>query len=278
MDKYPVLISAIIQILLVVLTVWVNFQPVQKSDVTDEGEIDLSSSQAEGEARFYEEEEMDLWADVPEQAVALYKESANLGPEEAFEKLKQAHEIAPDWAHPILMLAVHHLFQGDFHDALKYFELTIQVQPRGCSECQIAIWSLKREMEGVFPQGLYVAYKHIWRRETKEEKIQMAKSIVDRFPGYAPAWGVLAENQPTSYERMLAIEKGLSADPDPQTKGSLIINKALVLKKQGKTEQAMEILRTLLFDVETTSDNFMEAEIELSYLEKRKPCPIVYGL
>lgn len=123
MDKYPVLITAIIQILLVVVTVWVNFQPEKKSDDTDESEISLFSSQAEGETGFQDEEETDLWADVPEKAVALYEESADLSTEQAIEKLKQAHEIAPEWLYPIIGLAMLHLFQGDFHNALKYFEL-----------------------------------------------------------------------------------------------------------------------------------------------------------
>jgi hypothetical protein len=51
---------------------------------------------------------------------------------------------------------------------------------------------------------------------------------------------------------MTAIERGLAADPDPETKGMLSLNKALTLIGSGDSEDGVELLRALVIDPQST--------------------------
>ena len=63
------------------------------------------------------------------------------------------------------------------------------------------------------------------------------------------ARALLAENDG---ERLQWIEKGLSASPDAETKGILLINKALLLNKRGEKDAAVKLLGQLALDPQST--------------------------
>ena len=63
-----------------------------------------------------------------------------------------------------------------------------------------------------------------------------------RFPGFAPAWKELAALLDDPGDRLRAIERGLAAGPDPETRGMLLLNKALVANQRGDRGAAIAIL------------------------------------
>ncbi len=93
----------------------------------------------------------------------------------AIEKLKKANELAPNWAYPVYDLAYTYLLMQDFPNALKYYARTDNRKPRGFFTAKTAHWSLKKEKEGAFQEGLYFNYMQIEWVNTDEEKLKIAK-------------------------------------------------------------------------------------------------------
>jgi len=75
---------------------------------------------------------------------------------------------------------------------------------------------------------LYLVFMQIEWMESGEEKVQIAKALVNKYPNYAPAWTVIAGKSDSNEERLAAVEKGVASSPDAETKGMLLINEALV--------------------------------------------------
>ena len=211
---------------------------------------------------------------VPEEANILHQEARQYGSKGehdlGIEKLEKAHEIAPNWAYPVYDLAYTYLLKEDFSNALKYYEMTNKMKPKGFFTSKTAHWSLKKEKEGEFQEGLYLAYMQVEWMNTDEEKLGIAKAIVDKFPKYAPAWKIIAQKAKGEGERLAAIEKGLNALPDEDTKGVLLINKALVKNIQEKKAEAKKILGELIFDNESTFGNIELAKFVLSKIAREE--------
>ena len=211
--------------------------------------------------------------DIPQKALQLHEEARILGSQgnytEGVEKLLEAHKMAPNWAYPIYDLAYTYLLQKDFENALKYYEQTNEIEPRGFFTAKTAYWSLKKEAEGVFPKGLYLGFISLEWMNSEEEKIGMAKGIVDQFPLYAPAWQFLGSNLDDLEERLIAIENGLTLDADEETKGMLLVNKALVSDMNGNTTSAKEILGKVILSENATVSNIELAKYVLSSLENK---------
>lgn len=211
---------------------------------------------------------------IPEEAKILHQEARKLGSQGNFKKgtkkLLKAHKLAPQWAYPIYDLAYNYLLQEDFENALKYYDLTNKIEPKGFFTSKTASWSLKKEQEGVFNKGLYLAYlQHEWM-QNDDEKIQLANMIIDKFPNYAPAWKLLGNLLSDNKARLEAIEKALSLDIDEETKGNVIINKALVMNLEGQSQEAIKLLGKLIFEEDTTSSNIQMAKAVISFIVKDK--------
>ena len=206
--------------------------------------------------------------DISEEAVGLHQAARAHGGKgeyaEAIEKLMEAHALAPNWAYPVYDLAYTYLLQKDFANALKYYEETDILEPKGFFTAKTAYWSLKKEAEGVFDPGLYLAFTQLEWMNADADRVEVAKAIVDKFPTYAPAWKVIAEKAVDNEERLQAIERGLAAAPDEQTKGGLLINKALIKNLQGVPEEAKTILGALIFAQGATNNNIELAKYVLS--------------
>lgn len=207
-------------------------------------------------------------ANVPQEAMDLHAAARQLGSEgnykEGEQKLLKAHEIAPKWAFPIYDLAYTHLLQNNFQKALKYYKLTNELAPNGFFTAKTAYWALQKELDGTFPAGLYLAFITLEWTDSPEEKIQIAKGIVEKFPQYAPAWQLLGNTLNDTKERLSAIESGLAVEADQETKGVLLINKAIVLNLLGESDNAKDILGKLIFDSNTTLANIELAKYVLS--------------
>ena len=82
----------------------------------------------------------------------------------------------------------------------------------------------------------------------------------------APAWKEKANLQQDSGERLGLIDRGLQCNPDPETRGVLLIDKALALAHQGQKLKAVEILSELALDPDETLQNEHLAKAVLASL------------
>ena len=84
------------------------------------------------------------------------------------------------------------------------------------------------------------------------ERRVLVQQFVDKYPQFAPGWLLFSRVAESSQERLKAIERGLAANPDRDTKGMLLLNKAMALDGSGDGAAAVELLRTLSADPEST--------------------------
>lgn len=209
---------------------------------------------------------------IDPRAQSLHQEARKLGQagkyDEAIIKLNEAVTIQPDWAYPIYDLAFTYLLKGDNENALHFYRKTDELKPNGFFTAKTAIYSLEGEKSGKFPEGLYMAYLQIEWTQDVNKKIEIARTITQQTPGFAPAWKDLANLLDDKKERLQAIEQGLSKNPDAETKGMLIINKALIIGNDGNKEEARNILGNLIFSPEVTTGNIELAKFALQSISK----------
>lgn len=196
---------------------------------------------------------------IDPKAQALHQEARQLGQagkyDQSIAKLEEAMRIQPNWAYPVYDLAFTYLLKGDFDNALKFYKKTDELEPKGFFTAKTALYSLEGEKEGKFPKGLYTAYMQIEWTTDKNKKLEIAQMITQKVPDFAPAWKDLSNLLDDKTARLDAIEKGLSKGPDAETKGILLINKALVLSDEGKKGEAKQMLGNLIFSSDVTRSN-----------------------
>lgn len=209
---------------------------------------------------------------VSELAKSLHNQARQFGQtgdyKNAIEKLEQANKEAPNWAYPLYDLAYTYLLQDDYGNALKYYQLTDKVAPNGFYTSKTALHALKREKKGDLQKGLYKSYMSLEWIANKTEKEQLIALFVKKFPTFAPAWkdySNLLENE----ERLNAIEKGLQQNPDIETKGMLLINKALATNANGDFKSASKILANIILDSNSTFGNIERAKFVLNSISKK---------
>ena len=194
-----------------------------------------------------------------------YGQSGNY--QKAIKNLEQANKEAPNWAYPLYDLAYTYLLQDDYENALKYYQLTDKVAPKGFYTSKTALYTLEREKAGELQKGLYKSYLSLEWIDNQAEKNEMINLLVQKFPSFAPAWkdySTLLEGK----ERLNAIEKGLEQNPDMETKGMLLINKALAINEDGNNKKASEILTNVIFDKNSTFGNIEMAKFVLNNISE----------
>ncbi|MFD2565787.1 tetratricopeptide repeat protein [Pseudotenacibaculum haliotis] len=202
-----------------------------------------------------------------EEAMVLHNEARQFGQageyDLAIEKLFLAHERSPKWPYPLYDLAFTYMLKDDYDNALKYYQMTDVLAPNGFFTSKIAVFTLKKEQEGVFEKGLYRNYITLEWVQDPEQKAEFLDVLVTKFPNYAPYWKDYA-NTLDGEERINALEKGLQLDCDVETEGSLKINKALAIDYiQKDTEGAINILLEVIFDKSSTFGNVELAKFVL---------------
>lgn len=188
----------------------------------------------------------------------------------ALKTLEEAHTEAPAWPYPPYEMAYTYLLQDDYPNALKYYQLTDQLAPRGFYTCKTALHTLKREEKGTFPRGLYKSYLSFESIQGKGQKKKLFKTMTRQYPNFALGWqeySVYLEGK----EKLDAIETGLGLQPDAETKGVLLINKAMALDLSGDSQKASILLVDLIFDPNTTLSNVEFAKFVLNTIETEQP-------
>jgi len=211
---------------------------------------------------------------IPKEANQLHQEARALGQNGDYngtiKKLNKAYGIAPNWPYPVYDLAFTYMLKKDFENALKYYMLTDSIQPSGFFTAKTAVWCLRKEKEGEFKQGLYSAFVQLEWVQDEGVKLELLKNILEKYPTFAPAWKEYANRIENIDERLSAVKKGLNCYPDLETKGSLLIDEAIITNLKGDTEKAIDKLGRIIVNSETTISNKEMAKFVLASLVKQK--------
>jgi tetratricopeptide (TPR) repeat protein len=193
---------------------------------------------------------------VPTDAVRRHEEARAAGAwgeyDRALVLLDAAHALAPGWPYPVYDAAFTYLLQGDTDTAERCYAEVDRMAPRGFFTCKTTLDSLRRERAGELPEGFCKGFAALESLDDLPRKKAILDGIVARFPGFAPAWKELAALLDDPGDRLRAIERGLGAEPDPETRGMLLLNKALVLDQHGDRGAAIAILGDLALDPAST--------------------------
>ena len=101
--------------------------------------------------------------------------------------------------------------------------------------------------------------------DDKVEKRALLEGIVEKFPAFPAAWKELSSLLDDPDARLRAITRGLEHDPDAETKGMLLINRAFILHGRGDVEGAVKILGELALDPESTLSTELLAKATLAH-------------
>jgi tetratricopeptide (TPR) repeat protein len=205
---------------------------------------------------------------IPEEASHLHGEARKAGGRgdypHALDLFEQAHRLAPDWPYPVYDTAFAHLLQGDSKKAEESYAEVDRMAPRGFFTAKTSLDCLRRERAGVLPPGLCQAFATLEWMNDKAQKRAILEGIVEKFPAFPAAWKELALLLDDDDARLQAIARGLEHDPDGETKGILLINRALVLHRRGDHDGAVKILGELALDPQSTLGTEMLAKATLA--------------
>jgi hypothetical protein len=194
--------------------------------------------------------------DVPPEAESLHAQARRAGGagdySTALALLTRASDLAPKWPYPVYDMAYTYLLNKEGDNARKYYRKTLELAPRGFFTAITALHTLERERRSDLPVGTYLAYLSLEWVNDPRTKSELLHEMVTRVPRFAPAWKDLSETFNTDSERLAAIENGLVADPDSETRGMLLINKALVMDHTGHHSGAVKLLGELALDPKST--------------------------
>ncbi len=201
-------------------------------------------------------------------AKSLHNEARQFGQagkyDSAIIKLQQAIQLQPDWPYPPYDLAFTYLLKGDFDKALEFYQKTDQLAPDGFFTAKTALYTLEGEKAGRFPKGLYAKYMTIEWEGDDRKKMAIAKEILAAAPEFAPAWKEVAVLSNSKDEKEKALEQGLASKPDAETKGILLINKAIFFNEGGMQNEAKKLLGELIFSKDATRGNIELAKYTLN--------------
>jgi tetratricopeptide (TPR) repeat protein len=201
---------------------------------------------------------------IPEEASRLHTEGRGAGGRgeyaRALELLGEAYRLAPDWPYPLYDIAFTYLLQGDSAKAEEYYAEVDRMAPRGSFTAKTSLDCLRRERAGIVPSGFCKAFATLeWMNDTVEKRA-LLEDIVEQFPAFPAAWKELSQLLDDDDARLRAITRGLEHDPDSETKGMLLINRAIVLHRRGDREGAVTILGELALDPQSTLGTEMLAK------------------
>lgn len=186
--------------------------------------------------------------------------------ESALLYFEKASKLAPDWPYPIYESAFTYLLQNDFENAYASYKRVNELAPRGFFTAKTAVDILEKERAGKLPVGIYLYYLSLEWENDAEKRTKAIIALTEEVPNFAPAWKERATVEVNEKSKLSAIESGLNADPDPETKGFLLINKALLLANAGKKEDAIKILGPIALDPASPLDIEMIAKQTIAYI------------
>jgi tetratricopeptide (TPR) repeat protein len=208
---------------------------------------------------------------IPARAEELHRQARAKGESgdyaSALTLLGKASELAPDWPYPPYDMAFTYLLQGDMTNALLKYRETDRLEPKGFFTAKTALWTLEREERGIFPKGTYLAFVSLeWTEPVK--KREMIVRMTTNLPAFAPGWKERALIEKTTEQRLACLEKALLLDPDPETYGTCILNKAALLNSSGRATEAKQMVEELVRNESSTLGTLALAKEVLKTLPK----------
>lgn len=235
------------------LTGTVNFRDGKLLDVTGKVQYEIIGVQS-----------------VSTAAAALHQRGREAGGQgdykTAITLFEQASQLAPTWPYPYYDEAYTYLLMNDFDAARTCYLRTLELSPRGFFTAITAVHTLKLEQKGDLPRGTYLGYLSLEWMVDEAQKETAVRKLVEQLPQFGPAWKEYALLCDDDDRRLAAIERGLGADPDAETKGMLEINRALVLNRKGDRTAAVQLLGELALDPQSTLGTEHSAKAALSVL------------
>ena len=208
-------------------------------------------------------------ASVPLEAERLHEEGRAAGAsgdyDTALSLLTRSAELAPDWPYPVYDRAFTHLLQHDFDAALRDYRKTMQLAPGGFFTAEVAVDALTRESEGELPSGLYAAFAML-EHMPADERRAIVRQLTEKFPSFAPGWNEHANFVADLAERLQVVDNGLAARPDRDTRGFLLVKKAMTMSCLGDAAGASALLHQLLSDPEGSLGTRAAAEFARAQL------------
>jgi tetratricopeptide (TPR) repeat protein len=180
----------------------------------------------------------------------------------------EAAALDSSWPYPVYDRAFAHLLKRDFDAALTDYRKVLELSPRGFFVASAAVDMLTREAAGEFPPGLYAAFAMLEHMPAEQQR-SIAQQLVEKFPAHAPAWQVHAGFLEDASERLAAIEHGLAARPDPDTRGSLLVGQALALHRLGETDRALMILEPLTTSISDSLSTQAKAYLARAFIQSQ---------
>lgn len=180
----------------------------------------------------------------------------------------QAQQAAPHWPYPAYDSAYTFLVKGDIDQAERKYAVVERLSPRGFFTAKTERDCIRRERRAEVALGtcrLYVIAADVADPTKKRAALE---ELLRRSPSLPGAWEKLAVVLNDDDARMVAIDKGLSFQPDGDCRGALLINKALILARRGKRTEAIRILGELALDPESTLTTEQMAKAALVNLTK----------
>jgi tetratricopeptide (TPR) repeat protein len=192
---------------------------------------------------------------IADEAQALHQQGREAGgagdTQRALALFARAYELAPDWAYPPYDMAFTYVLNGRLDEAEKWYTVVDTIEPRGFFTAKTSLDIIRREQRGELFAGFAKAYAMLeWAPEHQQR--QAFAQIAARYPTFAPAWKQLAQLAADDHERLAALDRGLAGDPDDETYGMLVLNKALVLSRRGEGTEGARLLQALLADPRCT--------------------------
>ena len=171
----------------------------------------------------------------------------------AISYFEKARTAAPEWPYPVYDAAFTYLLQKQYTKAYELYREVDEMAPRGFYTAKTAVHTLKLEQEGQLPAGTYLQLVSLeWL--SASDQAQAVQVMTHNLPTFAPGWKSRAALESNSAKRMAYLDKGLSVPADAETKGFLMINRALLMNEMGKRAEAVKILGALALDPSSPQD------------------------
>lgn len=183
----------------------------------------------------------------------------------------EAQEAAPTWPLPLYDMGLTFLYMKADARALESFTQLDKVAPQGLPGSKRILDSLRREQDGRVPKGTLREFLDIERLRDLQEARKRLQALTKKAPAFVPAWQELAQSEEKPEEAEKLIAKALSLEPDPATRGTLLVYKATLTWRRGEAEAARKMLRELLADPSTLPDTAAEARELLNIPDGVKP-------
>jgi len=205
-------------------------------------------------------------------AERLHQEGRAAGAKGDFDRaialFTQASALNPDWPYPIYDRAFSHLLKKEFELARVDYRKVLELSPKGFFKAAETLDMLDREAAGEFPAGLSIGIATLPDMPADMQR-SIAEHLVEKFPSCPAGWQTHANYLEDPTARLAAIASGLAARPDPDTRGFLSVNKALVLADQGRVDEAIAILKPLTESIGDSIPAHAAAYVALAMIRSR---------